>query len=217
MPKNSFDLRALATLAFAIALGAGAPYSNAADPNSDAPEGRERPAKHVPDFPSYAQAVQAWRTPEDLNAWIGATFEYDVERSLLLSETQRAQKAGPPIYPPATFFAAPKGICVDLSRFAVETLRLVAPDLKARYVMIEFDPVAILGNTLRRHWVASFERGGQHYFFADSKRPGHIAGPYASTQAYLDDYAKYRGREIVAFRELESFRRRAKTPVSSRH
>lgn len=136
---------------------------------------------------------------------------------MLLSETQRAQKAGPPIYPPAEFFAVPKGICVDLSRFAVETLRAVAPELKARYVMIEFDPVALRGNTLRRHWVAAFERDGKRYFFADSKRPGHIAGPYASTQAYLDDYAKYRGRQIVAFRELESFMRRTKTPAISSH
>ena len=36
------------------------------------------------------------------------------------------------------FFAAPSGICEDLSRFAVETLRQIDPDAKARYVMIEF-------------------------------------------------------------------------------
>ena len=200
--------------AFAFALCICVPYAYAADPLSDAPEDPPRPTREIADFPSYAQAVQAWRTPEDLNAWIAAKFEYDMERSMLLSETQRAQKAGPPIYPPADFFAAPKGICVDLSRFAVETLRAVAPELKARYVMIEFDPVAIRGNTLRRHWVATFERDGKRYFFADSKRPGHIAGPYATTQAFLDDYAKYRGREIVAFRELETFMRRTKTPAA---
>lgn len=203
--------------AFAFAFWLCVPYSYAADPLSDAPEERQRSIREVPDFHSYAQAVQAWRAPEDLNDWIAAKFEYDMERSMLLSETQRAQKPGPPIYPPAEFFAAPKGICVDLSRFAVETLRVVAPELKARYVMIEFNPVAMRGNTLRRHWVVSFERGGQRYFFADSKRPGHIAGPYASTQAYLDDYVKYRGREIVAFRELETFKRRAKTPAISSH
>jgi len=209
VPEIAAAVRALA--AFAIALCFCAPYARAADPLSDAPEDREWSARNVPDFPSYAQAVRAWRTPEDLNAWIGAKFEYDAERSMLLSETQRAQKPGPPIHPPADFFAAPRGICVDLSRFAVETLRAVAPELKARYVMIEFDPVALRGNTLRRHWVAVFERGGRRYFFADSKRPGHIAGPYATTQAYLDDYAKYRGRRIVAFREPDTFMRRAKT------
>ncbi len=206
-------MRKLAAFAFALCLCA--PCSYAADPLSDAPEDRERAIHNAQDYPSYAQAVQAWRTPEDLNAWIGAKFEYDADRSMLLSETQRAQRPGPPIVPPAEFFAAPRGICVDLSRFAVETLRAVAPDLKARYVMIEFDPAVIRGNTLRRHWVATFERGGKHYFFADSKRPGHIAGPYASTRAYLDDYAKYRGREIVAFRELDSFMRQSKAPRSA--
>lgn len=205
-------MRKLAAFAFALCLCA--PCSYAADPLSDAPEDRQRSMREVPDFPSYAHAVQAWRTPEELNAWIGAKFEYDVERSMLLSETRRAQKAGPAIHPPAEFFAAPKGICVDLSRFGVETLNAVAPALKARYLMIEFNPLAIRGNTLRLHWVAAFERDGQRYFFADSKRPGHIAGPYVTTQAFLDDYAKYRGREIVAFRELETFMRRAKTPAA---
>jgi len=209
-------MRVQATLAVAFALSICAFLTHAADPNSDAPEDRERPAGRVRDFPSYAQAVQAWRSPEDVNAWIGAKFEYDSERSMLLSETQRARKAGPPIYPPAEFFATPKGICVDLSRFSVETLRAMAPDLKARYLMIEFNPVNLRGNTLRRHWVAAFERGGKRYFFADSKRPGHIAGPYETTQAYLDDYAKYRGREIVAARELESFTRRNRTPAASK-
>jgi hypothetical protein len=132
--ENAFAMRSLTALAFALA--AIVSYANAADPNSDAPEGRERPAGHVPEFATYAQAVQAWRTPEDVNAWIGAKFEYDGERSMLLSETQRAQKPGPPIHPPAEFFAAPRGICVDLSRFGVETLRAVAPELKARYLMI---------------------------------------------------------------------------------
>lgn len=202
-------MRKLAAFAFALCLCA--PCSYAADPLSDAPEDRERAIHNARDYPSYEQAVQAWRTPEDLNAWIGAKFEYDVDRSMLLSETQRAQRPGPPIVPPTEFFAAPKGICVDLSRFAVETLRAVAPDLKAKYLMIEFDPAVIRGNTLRRHWVASYERGGKHYFFADSKRPGHIAGPYASMRAYLDDYAQYRGREIVAFREMDTFLRRSKT------
>jgi len=32
---------------------------------------------------------------------------------------------------------------VDLARFAVETLRAVAPETKPRYLMIEFDPVTM--------------------------------------------------------------------------
>ena len=49
--------------------------------------------------------------------------------------------------------------------------------------------------------------GGKVFFFADSKRPGHIAGPYDSVAAFIGDYARYRGRRIVSYRELESYRR----------
>ena len=102
-------------------------------------------------------------------------------------------------------------MCVDLSRFAVDTLRRIDPASKPVYLMIEFDPVAIQGQVLRRHWVARFQRDGQLYFFADSKRPGHMAGPYADTAAYIRDYAAYRGRTIVAFREMESTDKQRRT------
>ena len=110
---------------------------------------------------SYQQALQVWRTPEDVNAWIGARFEYDRSRAMLLSETQRSRSGQLPIYQPQEFFAAPSGVCVDLSRFAVETLRHIDPDARASYLMIEFAPVTIGGNTLRMHWLASFTRDGK--------------------------------------------------------
>ncbi|MET0204716.1 MAG: transglutaminase-like domain-containing protein, partial [Casimicrobiaceae bacterium] len=141
----------------------------------------------------------------------GATFEYDTARAMRLSETQRQANGRLPIHSPAEFFASRKGVCVDLSRFGVETLAKIAPELRPRYVMIEFDPVTIRGNALRRHWVVAFERDGKLYFFADSKRPGHIAGPYESTKAYIDDYARYRARTIVAFAERATYERTART------
>jgi hypothetical protein len=101
-------------------------------------------------------------------------------------------------------------VCVDLARFAVETLRQIDPALKPSYLMIEFDPVTLGGNVLRRHWVVSFQRAGRMYFFADSKRPGHIAGPYAQTSDYIADYARYRQRQIVGFKELPSYQRQLK-------
>jgi len=64
---------------------------------------------------------------------------------------------------------------------------------------------------LRRHWVARFERDGHFYFFADSKRPGHVAGPYADNAAYIKDYATYRGRDIVAFRDMQSTEKTTRT------
>jgi hypothetical protein len=183
----------------------------AADPASDAPGARFTDQARFTQAGTYAETLKRWRSAEDVNAWIGAKFEYDRARALQLSETQRQQNGRLPIHSPEAFFAAPSGVCVDLARFGVETLRTIDPAAKPAYVMIEFDPVKIAGNTLRRHWVASFERDGQRYFFADSKRPGHLAGPYASTQEYIDDYARYRGRQIVAYREVESYERRTRT------
>ena len=160
---------------------------------------------------SYAQALQDWRTPEDLSAWAGHRFRYDPARAEQLSETQRRVTTPPAIAEPADFFGAPVGVCLDLSRFAIETLRHIDPGLQARYLMIEFEPVTLNGHTLRLHWIASFRRDGQMYFFADSERPGHVAGPYATAQAFVADYAAYRGRPVVRFAELDSLRRQTRT------
>lgn len=198
-------------LALLLRSGGAAAAETAADPRSDEPEARYGDPAAAIAAADYAQALARWRTPEQLNAWIGAHFRYDRGRAMQLSETQRRAGTAPPIHAPAAFFAEPSGICVDLSRFAVETLRSVAPQLNARYLMIEFDPLTLSGNVLRRHWVALFERDGGLWALGDSKRPGHLAGPYASAQAFVDDYARYRGRRIVAHAEREGFQRRLRT------
>jgi hypothetical protein len=181
--------------------------------SSDAPESRFR-AGDYPAASSHAEALVRWRRAEDLNAFIGERFEYDRQRALRLSETQRAHGARVPILAPAVFFAEPRGVCVDLARFAVETLNAIEPGAAARFIMIEFEPVTIGGNTLRLHWLASFRRDGGYYFFADSKRPGHIAGPYATVGAFIAEYQAYRERRIVAFRELESYERKVRQRAS---
>jgi len=164
---------------------------------------------------SYMQVLQDWRTPEDLSAWAARRFSYDPARALQLSETQRRVSTPPPIAEPAAFFDAPTGVCVDLSRFAVETLRRIDAQLQARYLMIEFEPVTLSGHTLRLHWIASFRRNGELYLMADSERPGHVAGPYADAQAFVDDYAVYRGRRVVRFLELDSLQRKSRTMATA--
>ena len=121
-----------------------------------------------------------------------------------------------PIHQPHEFFADPSGVCVDLSRFTVETLRQIDPALDAKYLMVEFSPVTVGGNTLRVHWLASFRRDGQQYFLGDSKRPGHIAGPYDNAQQFITAYSAYRMRPVVAFRELESYQRQQRTMATRR-
>lgn len=187
-----------------------------ADPSSDAPEHRVVPGTPVPKYGSYREALAAWRQPEDVNAWIGAMFEYDVDRALRLSESQRAGGRAPSIHDPIAFYDKPAGVCVDLARFAVETLKQVAPELEPRYLMIEFEPASVRGQTLRRHWVTLYASEGSLYVFADSKRPGVIAGPYPTVAAFIAEYARFRGREIVAYRELESYKRRTKAVSTQR-
>ena len=205
------------TVLILVALAACSSLPNAADPLSDAPEGRYIPTTPINAASSYEQALLIWRNAEDLNAWIGTKFEYDMSRAMLLSETQRTQSGRLPIYSPEEFFSAPRGVCVDLSRFAVETLRVIDPEAKPAYLLIEFAPMSIRGDTLRLHWLAMYRHQGSFCFFADSKRPGHIAGPYATVNQFIAEYARYRGREVVAFRELESYERKLRTPASRQY
>jgi len=165
---------------------------------------------------NYAEALASWRGAEDIRAWIASRFQYDPGRAMQLSESGRSPNASPVIHAPAAFFIEPRGICVDLSRFAVETLRAIDPDAKAAYLMIEFEPQAIAGETLRRHWIATFVSDGKHSYFADSQRPGHLAGPYDSTEQFIAEYAAFRNRRIVAFREVDDYKRRSRTTAVRR-
>ena len=194
-----------------LVLAGYADVLHSAEPSSDAPEYTRDSTVLFKAADSYEHALRIWKTPEDINAWIAANFSYDMARALRLSETQRAKDNQLSIYDPAEFFDIKAGVCVDLSRFGVETLRRIDPQSDTKYLMIEFDPIQIGGNTLRFHWLVSFKRDGKSYFFADSKRPGHIAGPYNETQEFIYDYERYRGRKIVAFREVESYQKQQRT------
>jgi hypothetical protein len=128
-----------------------------------------------------------------------------------LSETQRAKNNDFPIATPSQFFATKGGVCVDLSRFCVETLKSIDPKYDPQYLLIEFAPMQVAGNTLRLHWLASFRREGGLFFFGDSKRPGHIAGPYRDADEFIREYEQYRGRKILAFREVDSYQKKQAT------
>ncbi len=182
-----------------------------ADPRSDAPEARVSVSHPRDDATTYAEALQRWRSISEVNDWVGAHFEYDRVRALALSETQRGESARVAIHTPEQLYARPTGICVDLARFVVETLRVIDPARSPRYLMIEFDPIVLDGSTLRRHWVVVYEEGGRYYVTGDSKRPGHVAGPYASVEQFVHEYARYRGRAVVAFSERSTYERRMRT------
>jgi len=142
-------MRTLLTLVAALLLASCAASGPAgeikADPASDAPQARPSRSAAVDRPGTYADAVATWRSPADVNAWIDSYFEYDTERAMKLSENRRSQGPSVQIHPPEAFYARPAGVCVDLARFAVETLRQVAPSAQGSYLMIEFDPLVIAG------------------------------------------------------------------------
>lgn len=195
--------------ALAGAPDAPVPHAAAGVPQAGATRAGRGPA-------SYRDALAAWRSAEDVHAWIAASFRYDAARARQLSESWRQREPGLPIHAPEAFFADPQGVCVDLARFAVETLRAIDPASKPAYLMIEFDAVTFEGETLRRHWIATFERDGQRHFFADSRRPAHIAGPYPSTEAFVAEYAAFRGRRVVAYRLADDHARRTRAIAARR-
>lgn len=159
---------------------------------------------------SYTQALDTWKTAEDIKKWVAGSFTYDRPRAITLSANRKNGQKGISIYKPSDFFTAKAGICVDLARFGVETLNKIDPNSDPKYLMIEFDPIQINGNTFQLHWLVSFKKDGKKYFFCDSKHPGFLAGPYNSTQVFINEYEKYRGRKIVAHRELESYKKKRK-------
>lgn len=204
-------LRIWAAASLVVALAAAAQTDSRLATLSDAPDPAFIRTAATSDHATYRDALAAWRSAEDINAWLGASFRYDAARAMALSETARASGAPVAIVEPDRFFAAPVGVCVDLARFAVSSLREVDANAQAAYLMIEFEPVQVSGQTLRRHWMAVFKREGKFHFFADSKRPGYMAGPYDSVETFLADYGDYRGRRIVGFRLSESYQRRMRT------
>jgi hypothetical protein len=202
--------RLLAVLPF-IFLANCAGVLHAADRFSDEPDNPRDANMPYKVADSYQHALQVWKTPEDINGWINANFSYDTARAMKLSETQRTKNGRLAIYQPSAFFEKKAGVCVDLARFGLETLRSIDPHSDPKYLMIEFEPMQIQGNTLRLHWLVSFRWDGKIYLFADSKRPGHMAGPYKDLQVFIAEYEQYRGRKIVAFREVDSYEKKQRT------
>lgn len=159
---------------------------------------------------AYENQIRMWNRPEEVHAWIARCFTYNKSRAIALSEKQRVKGTPFHIYKPEEFFEKPAGICVDVARFAVETLREIAPDLEPKYLLIKFDPVRIKGNVLRMHWLANFQKDGKHYFFADSYFPGTFSGPYDNVSGFIEAYQDARDHKIVSFRLVDTFRKQRK-------
>lgn len=156
---------------------------------------------------SYTEQIALWYKAEDLNTWIALNFGYDMNRAIALSASRQESSEGPDIYTPSELYTKKTGICVDLSRFAVESMREIDPESEPRYLMLKLEPVNIGGHWFENHWLACFRRLEKYFFFADTKRPGLITGPFESPEAFISEYQKFRRRTVVRFDLLSTYRR----------
>jgi hypothetical protein len=153
-------------------------------------------------YSNYDAAVNAWKNrqnaPELLSAWIGSNFTYDVPR---------AKMSNPQPYEPVELFDRKIGICVDLTRFANETLKIIAPNSDPKYLKIDFEPCKLGKHDVSLHWMVQFKKGNKFYFMADSKHPGRTYGPCDSAQEFIEAYQGQRCRKIRCYEARDSYKK----------
>jgi hypothetical protein len=156
---------------------------------------------------SYAEDIQNWKTIAEVNSWIAENFRYDMQRARLLAGSSRSKIS---IYEPAEVFHNKAGVCVDLARFAFETIEMIDPDLDLHYLMVEFEPFKIGNSTFRRHWLVVYQKKELLYVLADSKRPGHLSGPYPHMADFIAEYQTFRKRKIISYKLTDTYRKKLK-------
>ena len=176
---------------------------------SDAPENQLAKRNNSENsYDSYAQTIEKWKTVEEVNAWIGENFRYDMQRAMQLADSDRRQKTY--IYEPAEVFRNKKGVCVDLARFAFESIKSIDPDLDPSYLMIEFEPLKIGDHTFKRHWLVVYREADQVFVLADTKRPGYLSGPHRHLVEFITEYQDFRNRKIITYKLRDTYKKKLK-------
>lgn len=176
---------------------------------------RKSDVKNNTDPTNYTVGISGWSTIKDVHKWIKDNFEYDLDRAMLLANNKKSN-SNTAIHTPNEFWTIKKGTCIDLSRFAYETTKLINNSIKINYLKIQFEPLNYNGSKFIYHWLISVEKEDQFFFFADSKRPHIIDGPYASVRDFINAYEKFRQRKIVSYKLLDSYQKSQKKKIMKR-
>src|SRR5687768_11302526 len=115
---------------------------------------------------SYDTALQKWKTIHDVNDWIKENFRYSMERARQLAENSSTREKVR-IFTPIELYQINKGVCIDLSRFAVETINIIDSSKHVQYLMIEFEPIVIDSSILKKHWMAIYQDSSGYHLLAD--------------------------------------------------
>jgi hypothetical protein len=159
---------------------------------------------------SYKETIRKWKTVNDVNTWIVQNFSYDINRAIKLADNSEARERIS-IYTPVETYNSRKGTCVDLSRFAFETIQMLDSSIEVKYLMIEFAPLIINSSILKRHWMIVYREKNLFYTMADTKQPGLIGGPYNDIAEFIVEYQKISKREIIRYKLLDKYKKRLKS------
>ncbi len=160
----------------------------------------------------YHNTIKNWHSIEDVHQWIASNFSYDLDRAMLLANNKKT-KTNLAIYNPEEFWKTKKGICVDVSRFAYESLKMIDSSAQVNYLKIEFEALNYNGSQFINHWLVSLKKPEGYYFFADSKRPKKLDGPYLQVKSFINKYEAFRQRKIKSYSLLDSYKKRLKAKV----
>ncbi|MEO9484362.1 MAG: transglutaminase-like domain-containing protein [Ekhidna sp.] len=175
---------------------------------SDAPTNADQ--QRISSEKSYQEILENWDHVDSVNQWIGKYFGYDMSRALKLGEGSDL-RSKTKILTPEEFYENPNGVCLDLSRFAVETLRKMPQEYEANYLMIEFEPITIKGSTLSKHWIAVYkDQNGLFNFTADSKYPGRKYEGYSDVASFVSEYETLRDRKILRYQIVPTYEKKKK-------
>lgn len=163
--------------------------------------------KSLKSFLPYDESIHQWKSMTDINNWIKDNFQYDLERAKQLAGNSPSRNSTA-IYTPAELFNKGKGVCIDLARFAVETLHKIDTTKQVNYLLIEFEPLTISGRIITKHWLAVYKDTSGYYIFADSKRPGHAEGPVALMEDFISNYQAFRNRKIISWNIIPTYQKR---------
>lgn len=135
---------------------------------------------------SYDQAVQNWKSYQDVGAWLAKNFSFDRARlQLILGRVRAEGPTGLLAHSPAKTYEMKRGYCTDSAKLAIDALNRINLAYDARYVFIKNKAGPA------QHWVAGFKVDGKIMVMDYGASPEWwrmigIHGPYESLDQYRD-------------------------------
>lgn len=160
---------------------------------------------HAQETP-YDQAVQQWKSYQDVANWLDGNFQFDRGRlQTILGRVRQDGQLGLLARKPFKTFESKSGYCTDSAKLAIDALNRINPAYEAKYIFIKNRAGPA------QHWVTGFMVDGKVMVMDYGAAPDWSAmrglhGPYASLKEYGEFLSSLRMRgfamDFVEWREM---------------